>query len=1001
VAKVAHFFAEPSVGRLGLGEVRTVRDYEDYAGVSFRHRRVQDYTRLGGEPPNPPVEPDWPERVCDHRIEISVDVSQLPAAATDDPEFWYVGIHDGGGREVYRQDASHQELSRVLPVAGRQVTLVREFASEAVPASWTVLPRSASAGWLQPITRPVHTDSASAATPAPENQVEVVIINWKRPRNVTTIVDALREQTIPCTITICDCHQSAEFELTPNTLSSADRVYRWEHNLGSFNRYVPMAGYDHRYTFFIDDDMMPGRRCVEHFLRAAESLPSFGALGQEGRIVDANGAYQSRNIPRNDDFTEVDILVRAYFTQTSCLHHVQDMRTLLGNFDDPEDDILLAVGLSMYAGRGCYLTPIDPDPETLVNRRELETPHARCSRPSHYRDRSRLLESAVGLGWQPLQSRLPATEADTTSERHDTEARGVLYLAVGESYHHLTLASITSLRRYGYLGPIRVVTDDPTWVSPGLNCETVLVPDVGDEFASRYYKTQLPHFGYDETLFVDSDAIPIADISGIWETPGGHDIALAPDFRHSVGDLIAKDRKLAETRDEFSLMIRLGLTSHTYFNSGVILFRRSAATEALFSAWHHEWQRFHGRDQMALVRAMAFTPARVRALATSWNCPARIYPSIRDAQQANVKVIHFFSSNRHLMTTHLASALADGDRYPAGGDWERWSLNGTDRRPRQADIPSPSRHVTGRGGGFLVRTTANSPEHLEMVLPGARNGVEAYWRNCDADDDSWSEPVVLGGASGATRSATLVQTNGDCPQNLELVVRCGSTLAHYSRPPSPFEPWEGPAWFEEKVGGNPSLIQGSNGNLELVVPLASGGIAHYWREKDNESQPWRGPQIFALDLGRVDSLALIESSAFAQGRLEVIARKGPDLSHYWRTLEDLGSWRGPEYFFTGAIGIPGFIQGLEGTPASFEVLTPLERGGMAHLWRDNGEAAGPWRVSSRIDRGGPAIDAVSLIHGRHASLPEADLEAVAISGADVQWYRRENGPFGKWSRQLI
>jgi hypothetical protein len=74
---------------------------------------------------------------------------------------------------------------------------------------------------------------------------------------------------------------------------------------------------------------------------------------------------------------------------------------------------------------------------------------------------------------------------------------------------------------------------------------------------------------------------------------------------------------------------------------------------------------------------------------------------------------------------------------------------------------------------------------------------------------------------------------------------------------------------------------------------------------------------------------------------------------------------------------------------------------MAHLWRDNREAAGPWRVSSCIDRGGPAIDAVSLIHGRHTSLPEADLEAVAISGADVQWYRRENGPFGKWSRQLI
>ncbi len=301
-----------------------------------------------------------------------------------------------------------------------------------------------------------------------------------------------------------------------------------------------------------------------------------------------------------------------------------------------------------------------------------------------------------------------------------------------------------------------------------------------------------------------------------------------------------------------------------------------------------------------------------------------------------------------------------------------------------------------------MQTTANAAENFEMVLSGPRNGVEAYWRKCDADADSWSEAVVLGGASGANaQSATLVQTNGDCQQNLELVVQCGPRLAHYSRPPSPIEPWEGPAWFGDEVAGNPSLIQGSNGNLELVVPLASGGIAHYWRDTDDESQFWKGPQVFALDLGQVHSLALIESCVLAEGRLEVIARKGHDLAHYWRTLEEPGSWNGPEYFFTGAIGVPGFIQGLEDTPASFEVLTPLERGGMAHLWRDNSETGGPWRVSACIDRGGPAVDAVSLIHGRQVRRPDADLEAVALSGADVKWYRRENGPFGTWTRELL
>jgi hypothetical protein len=356
------------------------------------------------------------------------------------------------------------------------------------------------------------------------------------------------------------------------------------------------------------------------------------------------------------------------------------------------------------------------------------------------------------------------------------------------------------------------------------------------------------------------------------------------------------------------------------------------------------------------------------------------------------------------MTTRLASALADEDRYPAGGDWERWKLNSTERFPCGADGSSASSPLTGRGGGFLVRTTANSAENLEMILPSSRGGVESYWRRYDAYDDSWSEPVVVGGEWGNAQSATLVQTNIARHQNLELVMRCGSKLAHYSRQPSPHLLWDGPAWLGDGADGNPSLIQGSEGrnrNLELVVPLASGGIAHYWRDNDGAGRPWMGPQIFALELGRVDALTLIESTLLAGGRLEVIARKGRDLAHYWRPLQDPGPWKGPAFFFTGAIGIPGFIQGRDDTPGSFDVLTPLEGGGMAHLWRDNRDAAGTWRVSTYIDRGGPTVDAVSLIQGRGTSHAEADLEAVALSGADVRWYRRENGPFSKWSCRLL
>jgi hypothetical protein len=60
-AKMARFLTEPWIGTFGCGTARTFAEYEAYAGISFRHRRVQAYTRRGEEPPNPSLPADWAE----------------------------------------------------------------------------------------------------------------------------------------------------------------------------------------------------------------------------------------------------------------------------------------------------------------------------------------------------------------------------------------------------------------------------------------------------------------------------------------------------------------------------------------------------------------------------------------------------------------------------------------------------------------------------------------------------------------------------------------------------------------------------------------------------------------------------------------------------------------------------------------------------------------------------------------------------------------------------
>ncbi|MEA2160947.1 MAG: hypothetical protein QOD66_3327, partial [Solirubrobacteraceae bacterium] len=163
LARIAHFHTRAATGRYGLGTARRLDEYEAYAGISFRQRRVQDHTLLLQPPPNPPVDPDWPLRVKDRRVEIEIDASALPAPATQDPSFWYVGVHDGQGRELYRHDADAAELQRLMAEQKGILRLLREFASESAPASWTVIPHSASEGWLDRITGVVDHGAITAA----------------------------------------------------------------------------------------------------------------------------------------------------------------------------------------------------------------------------------------------------------------------------------------------------------------------------------------------------------------------------------------------------------------------------------------------------------------------------------------------------------------------------------------------------------------------------------------------------------------------------------------------------------------------------------------------------------------------------------------------------------------------------------------------------------------------------------------------------------------------
>jgi glycosyltransferase involved in cell wall biosynthesis len=90
-------------GEYGLGNVRTLHDYEVYGGFDFKKCRIQDYTLSVKEPPNPP---DWENQFIsnDYSIECSWDKEFFLKHNFEKPKLLTLGIQNSSDAEIHRKD---------------------------------------------------------------------------------------------------------------------------------------------------------------------------------------------------------------------------------------------------------------------------------------------------------------------------------------------------------------------------------------------------------------------------------------------------------------------------------------------------------------------------------------------------------------------------------------------------------------------------------------------------------------------------------------------------------------------------------------------------------------------------------------------------------------------------------------------------------------------------------------------------------------------------------
>lgn len=144
--------AEEQRGPYGFGRVRSLEDYERYAGISFGRRAITDAVLHSREPsPDDNREPSYDAFVATtiprfkHCIDVGYDRVPL-----DDYDYWVVSFKDARGEELFRQDVLPDEIAQMRADPDGYCKIWREFNTDEQPRTWVVWPHSASQGWCAP-----------------------------------------------------------------------------------------------------------------------------------------------------------------------------------------------------------------------------------------------------------------------------------------------------------------------------------------------------------------------------------------------------------------------------------------------------------------------------------------------------------------------------------------------------------------------------------------------------------------------------------------------------------------------------------------------------------------------------------------------------------------------------------------------------------------------------------------------------------------------------------
>lgn len=180
---------------------------------------------------------------------------------------------------------------------------------------------------------------------------------------------------------------------------------------------------------------------------------------------------------------------------------------------------------------------------------------------------------------------------------------------------------------------------------------------------------------------------------------------------------------------------------------------------------------------------------------------------------------------------------------------------------------------------YMIRRSKYSDSTVVEWTAASENEGLLYWKVAAG--------VLYGPYSFGSGKVSGLTAMESSLERIEILCRVGHELIHYWRNEESGE-WFHAAPFAEGVTGMPSIIESSYGSYEVVAPLKSGGLGHWWKKVNGPDMGWFGPTIFGE--GQYHDALLLENNA---NQLTVIVQQGDGYHYFVRDDRYSWQWFGP------------------------------------------------------------------------------------------------------------